>query len=185
MDIKKPHAETHFRNRARLFYFGRKAGEDQKLVLGFLGVRTDTLGQIGLNDPKGGFVTLKGQLESLEHTFRRVVVHDDALGDRDGIGGESDRLRIETEINDQFFGSAGNTAEVRVTANRFFIIDLNDARSFLLGLGLFDFIRHFKNPFVKKKHPPVSILNSPSRQCRKEKGGMETFGRLKSFKISC
>ena len=92
-----------------------------------------------LQHSEGLFMPLECQLQSVEHPLGRVVIRDNPLGNHDRFAGHTDRLRIQTEIDNQFFGGAGHAAEIRVAGNGPGILDLDPlgagrGRSFLSGL---------------------------------------------------
>src|SRR5436189_191126 len=74
--------------------------------------RLHALLDVGLQDAEHRFMTLNRQRQGVQEPLRGVVVHDAALRDLDRILRHSDRLRIETEVDDQLFRRAGHAAEV-------------------------------------------------------------------------
>ena len=80
---------------------------------------------VGFQNTESLFVALHRQMQRMEHPFGRVVVGDNALRNADWLGGNAKRLRIQTKVDDQFFGSPGNTAKIRVGTDGRLIIDLD------------------------------------------------------------
>ena len=85
----------------------------------------DPLLHVRLQHAEGGFVPLDGQAQGVQHALGRVEVRDDPLRDRNRMRRHSERLRIQAEIDDQFFRRAGNTAEVGVQRHHLGIVDFH------------------------------------------------------------
>ena len=85
----------------------------------------DPLLHVGLQHAEGGFVPLDRQLQGVQHALRRVEVRDDPLRHRNRMRRHSERLRIQTEIDDQFFRRARDAAEVGVKSHHLGIVDFH------------------------------------------------------------
>jgi hypothetical protein len=79
--------------------------------------RYDALLHIGLEDAKGLLVPLDGHVERLQHSLGREVVDDDPLLHVDWLGRDAEWLCVQAEVENQLFGRAGDTAEIRVERN--------------------------------------------------------------------
>jgi hypothetical protein len=81
----------------------------------------DALLHIGLEDAEGLFVSLDGHVERLQHALGSEVIHHDPLLDVDRLSRDAEWLRVQAEVENQFFGRAGDTAEICVERNRVFV----------------------------------------------------------------
>ena len=93
---------------------------------------------IGLDHTKGLLVTLKCCREQPEHPLGRDVVHDDPLGHRHGDVSVGKRRGVEPQVENQFFGSTGNSTEVRISSRDTSIVHgdpLLDLTGLCLGFG--------------------------------------------------
>jgi hypothetical protein len=61
-------------------------------------------------------MTLQSHRQSAEETLRREVVHDDSLTNRNGHFAGGVRIWIQAEVQNQFFRSTRNAAEIRVAS---------------------------------------------------------------------
>lgn len=70
-------------------------------------------------------MTLNGHAQSVKDALGSVEVGDNALRNGNRSGRNSNRLRVETEIDNQFFRRTGNAAEIGVAGYSFVVVDLN------------------------------------------------------------
>ena len=71
---------------------------------------TDPALDVGFDNTEGGLVPLDGHHQGLQHPFRREKVGDDPLGDGNRHSRHTERLRVESEVDDQFFRRARHEA---------------------------------------------------------------------------
>jgi len=108
---------------------------DLPLRLGWL--LDNTLLNVGFDVAKDFLVSLHRYMQSVQKTLGRVKVQDDSLVDVDGLIARAHWLGVQTEVNNQLFGRAGDAAKIRVRANGAVVGDRNGTGSFLLWLLFF------------------------------------------------
>ena len=86
-------------------------------------------------DAEGLLVPLDRHAQGRQEPLGRVEVHHDPLVRLDVLPAGRERLGIEAEVEDHFFGSGRDPAEVRVGRQRPRVVD-DDLGLLLLGLGL-------------------------------------------------
>ena len=89
----------------------------------------EPLVDVGLQHAKDGFMPLDGHRQGAQQTLGREEIDDDPLADLDRFRRNADRLGVQTEVDDQFFGRAGDAAEIRVQGQDVRVVDSQ------LGLG--------------------------------------------------
>jgi hypothetical protein len=87
--------------------------------------RTDSLANVGLDIAECIFVSLQGHPESGQQALRREVIHDDPLRNFDGRLSRRVRMRVEAEIENQFFGRARNAAKIGVPRRTGRVVDVD------------------------------------------------------------
>ena len=65
---------------------------------------------------------LDRHVQGLQHPLGREVVGDDPLLHFDRLGRHAERLGVEAEVEDQFFGRAGDAAEIGVQAHGVLVV---------------------------------------------------------------
>ena len=81
-------------------------------------------------------MALNGQLKRVQHSFGGIKVGDDPLTDRNRMTRYTKRLRIKAEIDNQFFRSSGDAAEIGVIRRNLRNVNLYlDSLSLLLRRG--------------------------------------------------
>jgi len=88
---------------------------------------------VGFQHAEGLLVPLNRQLQSVQHPLGRKEIRDNPLRNGDRLRGNAKRLRIETKVDNQFFGRTSNAAKVGVERQRLRVVNL-DLRT-LLGLA--------------------------------------------------
>ena len=96
-------------------------------------VSTNSLLNVNFEDAKGRLMSLNGHLQSVQHPFGGVEIRDNSLRNRNRCIRNANRLRIKTEIDDEFFRCSGYPAEVGIGRHDFRVVDLD--RCPLLGFG--------------------------------------------------
>ena len=130
-----------------LLWFNRKrSAASRRLALRLAETRSDAFLHVGLQNAECLLVTLDCQVQSVKHPLGREEVGDDSLRDGDRLGRNPKRLRIQTEINDQFLRGAGHAAEIGIQGQGLRIVNF-DLGALLLGRGSRDWnfglgIRH-------------------------------------------
>ena len=113
--------------------------------------RHHALLHIGFQHTERLFVPLDRHVQRLQHPLGREVVDDDPLLHIDRFGRHAERLRIQAEVENEFFRRAGDAAEVCVQRDRVLIGDFHTRAAALvveqvevdrrLPLRLFDLCR--------------------------------------------
>jgi hypothetical protein len=78
---------------------------------------------VGFQNTESLLVTLQCHRKGTEQSLGSEVVHDDPLRDRNFDFASGVRIRIESEVQNQFFRCARNSAEVGVTRGDITVID--------------------------------------------------------------
>src|SRR5689334_21121892 len=73
---------------------------------------------VGLKHAKGLFMPLNRHVQRLEHALRGVVVDDNPLLDVDRLGRHTERLLVQSEVENKLFGRTRDAAEVCIKRNR-------------------------------------------------------------------
>ena len=94
----------------------------------------DALLDVDFQNSERRLVALHGQLQGVQHPLGGEEVGDDPLRHGNRLAGHAERLRIQTEIDDQLFRRPRHPAEVRIQRQRLGIVDLHLHP--LLSLGL-------------------------------------------------
>ena len=74
------------------------------------------------------FVPLDGRLQGEQHSLCRVKVGNDSVINRNRCRWKTYRLRIKSEVDDQFFGRARYATKVRIGCADFGVIKLDRRR---------------------------------------------------------
>ncbi len=101
----------------------------------------NSLLNINFQDAKSLFMPLNRCLQGVKHPLGRIKICHDAILHDNGIGGQSNRLRIQAEIDDQLFRRAGHAAEIRIRRVDIGIVKANG--DLLRGLLLWSVIVGF------------------------------------------
>jgi len=89
------------------------------------GRRMDPALDVGFDDAEGGLVPLDGHHQGVQHPLRREEVGGDPLGDDNRRSRHVERLRVESEVEEQFFRRARHAEEVAVHGDGLRVIDLD------------------------------------------------------------
>jgi len=80
----------------------------------------ESLLNIGFQHTKDGFMALHRHLQGSEQSLGGVKIHDDPLLDVNRILRDSNRLRIQSEVDDQFLGRSRDAAKIGAIASSSF-----------------------------------------------------------------
>jgi len=85
----------------------------------------DTLLHINFQRAEGLLMPMNGRLKGKQHAFCCIKIGNDSVIHRNRCCGKTNRLRIETEVDNQFFGRARYAAKVGVSRTDFGVIELD------------------------------------------------------------
>ena len=89
---------------------------------------TDTFVDIRFQDAEDRLVASHRHLQCCQKSLGRVEVSDDSLLHRDRLRRDAERLRVEPEVNDQFF-----LYQTSGLSQQYFSVTTNDLRTLLLN----------------------------------------------------
>ena len=89
---------------------------------------------------EGLFVALNGRLQGKQHSLCREEIGYDSIGYGNRRRGNANRLRIETEVDDEFFRGSSYTAKVGIRCGDIGVVKLDGQSGIFRGL-LFGHVR--------------------------------------------
>ena len=95
----------------------------------------DPLLHINFQRAESLFMPLNGRLQGKQHPLCGEKIGNDSVCYFDGGCGKPYRLRIESEINDQFFGRPGNAAKVCIRGAHVGVVKFDGGRCSISGVG--------------------------------------------------
>jgi hypothetical protein len=111
---------------------------------------------VGFEDAKGLFMSLDRHVKRLQHPLGGEVVDDDPLLHVNRLGRNAEWLGVQAEVENEFFGCAGNAAEICIERNRVLVghfdtLHLLRLRSSLRLIAIFRawLIGHDNSPYMK------------------------------------